>query len=185
MVKNLPASPGDTGLIPGLGRSPRERNGKSLQYSCLENPMHRGAWRGTVYMVAKSDMTYQANNVGLAFSFHLLLMGLFQPSRCPTLPVIMLRRQVLLLGTQPPASLQLYSTNVERDVNSGLEIKFYKNSMPHAAGAAVMLFSSTKGSKNQPGRAKSTQWELREMWGPSQRSHHLFSISTELMNTWS
>ena len=35
---------GDPGLIPGLGRSPGEGNGKPLQYSCLENPMDRGAW---------------------------------------------------------------------------------------------------------------------------------------------
>ena len=44
MVKNLPANAGDLALIPGLGRSPGEENGKSLQYSCLENPMDRGAW---------------------------------------------------------------------------------------------------------------------------------------------
>ena len=37
---------GDTGLISGSGRSPREGNGNPLQYSCLENPMDRGAWRG-------------------------------------------------------------------------------------------------------------------------------------------
>ena len=36
---------GDTGLIPGLGRSPEGRHGTPLQYSCLENPMDRGAWR--------------------------------------------------------------------------------------------------------------------------------------------
>ena len=35
---------GDLGLIPGLGRSPGEGNGNALQYSCLENPMGRGAW---------------------------------------------------------------------------------------------------------------------------------------------
>jgi len=36
---------GDTGSIPGLGRSPGEENGNPLQYSCLENPMDRGAWQ--------------------------------------------------------------------------------------------------------------------------------------------
>ena len=41
-------SAGDLGLIPGLGRSPGERNGNPLQYSCLENPMDKGAWRVTV-----------------------------------------------------------------------------------------------------------------------------------------
>jgi len=57
MVKNLPASAGDiidTGLIPGSGRSPGEGRGNPLQYSCLENPMDRGAWRATVHTVAKS-----------------------------------------------------------------------------------------------------------------------------------
>ena len=44
MVKNLPANagdPGDTGLIPGSGKSPGEENGNPLQYSCLENPMDK------------------------------------------------------------------------------------------------------------------------------------------------
>ena len=48
MVKNTPVSAGDIrdeGSIPGLGRSPREGNGNPLQYSCLENPMDRGAWQ--------------------------------------------------------------------------------------------------------------------------------------------
>ena len=48
---------GDMDSIPGLERSPGEGNGKPLQYSCLENPMDRGAWRATVYRVAGSDMT--------------------------------------------------------------------------------------------------------------------------------
>ena len=46
MAKTPPANVGDTGdmsLIPGLGRSPGEENGNPLQYSCLENPMDRGA----------------------------------------------------------------------------------------------------------------------------------------------
>ena len=58
MVKNLPANAGDArdaGSIPGLERSPGEVNGNPLQYSCLENPMDRGAWRATVSGVAKSQ----------------------------------------------------------------------------------------------------------------------------------
>ena len=43
----------DLGLIPGSGRSPGEENGNPFQYSCLENPMDRGAWQGTVYRVAR------------------------------------------------------------------------------------------------------------------------------------
>ena len=53
-VKASACNAGDVGLIPGLGRSPGERNGNSLQYSCLENPMDRGAWWATVQGVAKS-----------------------------------------------------------------------------------------------------------------------------------
>ena len=66
MVKNLPASvkdAGDMGLIPGLGRCPGEGNGNPLQYSCLGNPIDRGAWQVTVHGFAKeSDMTEQVNN---------------------------------------------------------------------------------------------------------------------------
>jgi len=57
VVKNPPANAGvagDAGLIPDLGRSPEERNGNPLQYSCLGNPMDRRAWRATVHRVAKS-----------------------------------------------------------------------------------------------------------------------------------
>ena len=56
LVKNPPANAGDigdTGSISGLGRSPGGGNGNPLQYPCLENPMDRGAWRATVYGVAK------------------------------------------------------------------------------------------------------------------------------------
>ena len=45
----------DSGSIPGLGRSPGGGHGNSLQYSCLENPMDRGAWRAIVHGVAKSQ----------------------------------------------------------------------------------------------------------------------------------
>ena len=45
----------DLGLIPELRRSPGEGNSNPLQYSCLENPMDRGAWWATVYGVAKSQ----------------------------------------------------------------------------------------------------------------------------------
>ena len=57
MVKNPPANVGDvtdSGSIPGSGRSSGEGHGNSLQYSCLENPMDRGAWRATVHRVTKS-----------------------------------------------------------------------------------------------------------------------------------
>ena len=59
MVKNLPANAGDTGdvgSIAGSGRSPGGGNGNPLQYSCLENPVDRGAWRATVHSVTKSQI---------------------------------------------------------------------------------------------------------------------------------
>ena len=59
VVKSLPANAGDVGdvrgSIPGSGRSPGGGHGKLLHYSCLENPMDRGAWWATVHGVAESD----------------------------------------------------------------------------------------------------------------------------------
>ena len=57
VVKNLSANAGDVrdkSSVPGLGRSPGEGNGNPLQYSCVENPMDRGAWRATVHRVRQS-----------------------------------------------------------------------------------------------------------------------------------
>ena len=58
MVKNLPAQAGDAGSIPRLGRFPGEGHGNPLPYSCLGNPMDRGAWWATVHWVKEeSDLT--------------------------------------------------------------------------------------------------------------------------------
>ena len=65
MVKNKNGSVGDIrdlGLIPGLGGSPGEGNGNPLQYSCLGNPMDRGAWRATVHEVAMSQTGLSTKN---------------------------------------------------------------------------------------------------------------------------
>ena len=53
MVKNLPASAGDMGLIPGSGRSPGGGNGNPLQDSCLKNSISRGAWWDTIHGIAE------------------------------------------------------------------------------------------------------------------------------------
>ena len=60
MVKNPPVNAGDirdVGLIPGLGRFPGGRHGNPLQYSCLENPIDREAWRAKVHRIAQSPDT--------------------------------------------------------------------------------------------------------------------------------
>ena len=58
VVKNPSANAGDAGSSPVSGRSSREGNGNSLQYSCLGNPMDRGgAWQATVHRVAKESDT--------------------------------------------------------------------------------------------------------------------------------
>ena len=57
VVKNPPANAGDAseaGSIPESGRSPGGENGNPFQYSCLENPMDRGAWQAIVHGVAKN-----------------------------------------------------------------------------------------------------------------------------------
>ena len=60
VVKNSPANAGDLDLIPGMERYPREGHGNPLQYSCLDNPMDRGAWQATDHGVARSRMAAAA-----------------------------------------------------------------------------------------------------------------------------
>ena len=63
VMTNLPASAGDMGSTPGSERTPGEGNGNPLQYSCLGNPMDRGARCTTIHGVTKKlDMTQQLNN---------------------------------------------------------------------------------------------------------------------------
>ena len=81
-LKHLPASAcnaGDLGSIPGSGRSPGEGNGNPLWYSCLENPMDRGAWWAAVHGVAKSrtqlsDFTFTYLKYELAQSVEGIVM---------------------------------------------------------------------------------------------------------------
>ena len=86
MVNNLPANAGDVGSIRGSGRSPGEGNGNPFQYSCLENPMDRGAEWATFHRVTKeSDTTewlthlcdLKCNELSLCLSFLVCKMGTF------------------------------------------------------------------------------------------------------------
>ena len=73
VVKNPPANAGDirdSGLIPGSGRSPGEGHGHPPQYSCLENPTDRGAWRAAVHGVVKSGT--RLSDFTFTFHFHAL-----------------------------------------------------------------------------------------------------------------
>ena len=72
VVKNLPSNAGDVGSIPGPRRSPGERNGNPLQYSCLENPMDREAWWGAVHGLAKNQtwLSNQAQTANLPYAGH-------------------------------------------------------------------------------------------------------------------
>ena len=74
--KNLPASAGDvrdSGSIPGSGRSPGEVHGNPPQYSCLENPIDRGAWWATVHGVTELDTTEATKHALLLPSYFPLL----------------------------------------------------------------------------------------------------------------
>ena len=70
MVKNPPVNSGDVGSIPGLGRSPGEGNGNTLQYSCLGNPMDRGTWQTRVHGVTKESNTTSGTHI-----FYLSIFG--------------------------------------------------------------------------------------------------------------
>ena len=66
--KESACNAGDADLIPGWGRSLGEGNGNPLQYSCLENPIDRGAWRATVHGVAKSRTQLSTHSVVVLFN---------------------------------------------------------------------------------------------------------------------
>ena len=102
---------GDPSLIPGLGRHPEEGNGNPLQYSCLENPMDRGAWRATVHWVAESrirlsDFTF-IFSVGPALQADSLLS---EPLEKPSAAIIFVVKIVnLIINLRSPARTQISS----------------------------------------------------------------------------
>ena len=73
VVKNSPANGGGSGSIPGSGRSPGQKNGNPLQYSCLEISMDKGVWRATAQGVTNGlDMTDQLNQQNHVHMEHIL-----------------------------------------------------------------------------------------------------------------
>ena len=108
LVKNPPANAGDVrdmGLIPGSGRNPGKGHGNPLQYSCLENPMDRGAWQATVHRVAQcgtwlkqlstQHVLISQGHIWSSLNFHFIDSGLdncFQPF---LLLLILMMRKVL------------------------------------------------------------------------------------------
>ena len=109
VVKNPLANAGDardTSLIPELGRSPQVGNGNPLQYSCLGNPMDRGAWWATVHGVAKNQ-TWLSDWAHLSYAFRedlcILKLSILMSFPFDLIWVVFQRRQwqptpVLLLG---------------------------------------------------------------------------------------
>ena len=78
MLKNLPANAEDMGSIPGLGRSPGEGNGNPFQYSCLGNPMNRGAWQATYSLQGCKRLGHDLATKEQQHSFPSIVFGLFR-----------------------------------------------------------------------------------------------------------
>ena len=93
LVKNLPANVGDVGSIPGSARSPGEGNGNPLHYSCLGNPMDRGARRAAVHGVQRSDRMERAHT-----RVHKLNAEICTVTQwCPIYPMFIGNTQMVLL----------------------------------------------------------------------------------------
>ena len=82
VVKNLPANGGDVGLIPGSGISPGGGNGNLPQYSYLENPIDKGAWRATVHRSHKVSNTTENTRMHTGMCVNKQAGRLSMPGRC-------------------------------------------------------------------------------------------------------
>ena len=167
-VKNPPSNTGDirdASSIPGLGRPPGGRYGHPLQYSCLENHMHRGAWWATVHGIAKS-WTW-LNQLSTHPSTHTQFKD-----RMQDLPQFRVRLKSLLLTTMLYCFLYRERGTVQR--KSGAELLLCKCDPPN--GAAVLgsslsclsdllsllrAIASSQRIKQQPCiRLIGTEWSL-------------------------
>ena len=86
MAKNLPATAGDVGSTPGLGRSPGGGNGNTLQYSCLGNPMDRGACQATVCGVVKQLNVTEQLSTHNTYQALCELLGTARLDKCALFP---------------------------------------------------------------------------------------------------
>ena len=78
VIKTPPANAGDSGSVPGSGRSPGVGNGKPLQYSCLENSVDRGAWQTTVHGSFPTSLFFASGSqsIGVSASASVLPMNI-------------------------------------------------------------------------------------------------------------
>ena len=114
---------GDAGSVPGLGRSPGGGHGNPPQYSCLENPMDRGAWWATVHGVAKSRTRLErlSTHAPVCLSFHLFkgicVVSSFRWLQIKLLTHLIWRLISLLLYVIPPFLLYWFGWRFYGNVN--------------------------------------------------------------------
>ena len=118
---------GDSGSIPGLGRSPEEGNGNSLQYSCVENFMDRGAWWATVHGGAKSQTRLSDQH----FHFHSCIAGRF-------LTIWTIREALRLI--MAPTDLPQFSDPCLASPNPSISFSF--PSLAHRQGPTTTLLTT-------------------------------------------
>ena len=118
LVKNSPAKTGDVrdaGLISRLGRSPGGGHDNPFQYTCLENPMDRGAWRAAVYRVAKSWIrlkwlsTHKHSMVKMHTHTHIMFSDYYRIVKRWELPVFLREKQTSLFTAATAAAKSLQS----------------------------------------------------------------------------
>ena len=136
--KESVCSAGDLGSIPGSGRSPGEGNGYPLQYSGLENPMHRGDWPATVRGVAESDTTERLH-------FHCLPNSnlIKQETKGPSQSLILVTYEKESWGHTNGRAMQLVNGNIRWGLKTLNSQAAHRNSPCHS-GLSPTIFSNLK-----------------------------------------